>query len=91
MKWMQVFRRRGREEDLVRSLTSTLEMLPITLWLWSMTGREETPSLRRRVRASKRGRSPLVDWSGVVSIEGECSTYLMATTSLEPIFRSRRF
>jgi hypothetical protein len=31
IKWMQVFRRSGREEDLVRSLTSTLEMLPMTL------------------------------------------------------------
>lgn len=60
MKWMHVFRSSGREEDLVSSLTSTLEILPITLWLWSMTGRDETPSLRRRVRASKRGRSPLV-------------------------------
>ena len=31
MKWMQVLCRRGRDEDLVKSLTSTLEMLPITL------------------------------------------------------------
>ena len=31
MKWMQVFRRSGRDDDLVSSLTSTLEMLPITL------------------------------------------------------------
>jgi hypothetical protein len=59
MKWIHVFRRRGKEEDFVRSFTSTLEMLPITLWLWSMTGRDETPSLSRSVSASKRGRSPL--------------------------------
>jgi hypothetical protein len=59
MKWMQVLRSRGREEDFVNSFTSTVEMLPITLRLWSTTGSEETPSLRRSVRASERGRSPL--------------------------------
>ena len=59
MKWIQVFRRRGRDEDFVKSLTSTFEMLPTTLWLWSTTAKEETPSFRRRVRASASGRSPL--------------------------------
>ena len=59
MKWMQVLRRRGSDEDFVRSLTSTMEILPMTLELWSSTGSEETPSFRSRVRASARGRSPL--------------------------------
>lgn len=31
MKWMQVFRRSGRDDDFVSSLTSTLDILPITL------------------------------------------------------------
>lgn len=31
IKWMQVLRRRGREDDLVSSFTSTFEMFPITL------------------------------------------------------------
>jgi len=33
IKWMQVLRSRGREEDLVSNLTSTFEMFPTTLWL----------------------------------------------------------
>ena len=30
IKWIQVFSSNGADEDLVRSRTSTLEMLPIT-------------------------------------------------------------
>ena len=91
MKWMQVLRRRGSDEDLVSSLTSTLLMLPITLALWSITGREETPSFRRSVRASARGRSPLrIVSKNVRNGEGEAEAHLIATTSFDPIFRSRR-
>jgi hypothetical protein len=56
---MQVLRRRRSDEDLVRSLTSTMEILPMTFELWSKTGREEMPSFRSSVRASASGRSPL--------------------------------
>lgn len=59
MKCMQVFRRRGREDDLVSNLTSTVDMLPMTLRALSRTARDDTPSLRSKVRASVKGRSPL--------------------------------
>lgn len=60
MKWMHVLRRRGREDDLVSSLTSTVEMLPITFLALSRTASDETPSLSNRVSASVKGRSPLL-------------------------------
>jgi hypothetical protein len=59
MKWMQVLRRRGSDDDLVRSFTSTVEILPMTLLPLSRMAREDTPSSMRRVRASIKGLSPL--------------------------------
>ena len=59
MKCMQVFRKRGRLDDFVRSLTSTVEMFPTTLCPLSRTGKELTPSLSRSVNASVKGLSPL--------------------------------
>jgi hypothetical protein len=59
-KCMQVFLRRGSEEDLVRSFTSTTEILPTTFEELSMTANDETPSFRSRVKASAKGLSPLV-------------------------------
>ena len=59
MKWMQVFRSSGNDEDLVSSLTSATEMLPTTLEALSRTAREDTPSLSSKVNASERGLSPL--------------------------------
>ena len=55
MKWVQVFRRRGREDDFVRSLTSTVEILPMTFLPLSTTAIDEIPSLRSKVSASVRG------------------------------------
>lgn len=62
MKWMQVLRRRGSEDDFVRSLTSTVDMFPMTLLPLSIMAREDTPSSIRRVRASIKGLSPL-EWN----------------------------
>lgn len=59
MKCMQVLRSRGREDDFVRSFTSTVEILPITLRALSSTASDETPSFMRSVRASVKGLSPL--------------------------------
>lgn len=59
MKCMHVFRRRGRLDDFVRSLTSTVEILPTTLCPLSRTGNELTPSLSKSVNASVNGWSPL--------------------------------
>jgi hypothetical protein len=59
MKCMQVFRSRGSEDDFVNNLTSAVEILPMTLRALSRIASEETPSLRRRVRASVKGLSPL--------------------------------
>jgi hypothetical protein len=56
---MQVFRSNGSDDDLVRSLTSTVEMLPMTLRALSSTANDDTPSSMRRVRASAKGLSPL--------------------------------
>lgn len=58
-KWMQVFRRSGRDEDLVRSFTSTTDMLPTTFIVESSTASDDTPSLSSSVRASLSGLSPL--------------------------------
>ncbi len=41
------------------TLTSTLEMLPMTLYWLSTTARDVTPSLFINFRASLRGLSPL--------------------------------
>ena len=59
MKWMHVLRRSGNDDDFVRSLTSAVEILPMTLRLLSRTARDETPSSMRRVSASINGLSPL--------------------------------
>src|SRR5271155_6264808 len=91
MKWMQVFRRRGRADDFVRSLTSTVEILPTTLCPLSTTARDETPSLSSRVSASVRGLSPLVFCQYAWVPRCERSSYLIDTTSFDPIFRSRRY
>ena len=64
MKCMHVDRRRGRELERVKCLTSTVEMLPITLSLLSVTAREEMPSLLSSSNASVRGRSPLEKIAG---------------------------
>lgn len=59
MKWMQVFRSSGSDEDFVRSFVSVVDMLPTTLLALSRTAREEMPSSSNNARASARGRSPL--------------------------------
>ena len=64
MKCIHVDRRRGRELERVKCLTSTVEMLPTTLSLLSVTAREEMPSLLSSSNASVRGRSPLENMSG---------------------------
>lgn len=59
MKCIHVFRRSGRDEDFVKSLTSTVEILPMTLRALSMIARDDTPSSNSRVSASVKGLSPL--------------------------------
>ena len=59
MKCMQVFRSNGSDDDLVRSLTSAVEILPTTLEPLSRTAKDETPSFSSRVNASVKGLSPL--------------------------------
>ena len=59
MKWMQVLRRRGSDDDFVRSLTSTVDIFPITLLPLSTMAKDDIPSSMRRVRASIKGLSPL--------------------------------
>jgi hypothetical protein len=68
MKWMQEDRRRGRDEERVRCLTSTVEMLPMTFCLLSVTAREETPSELRSSRAEVRGLSPLEGSAGQLKL-----------------------
>lgn len=60
---MQELRSRGREDDLVRSLTSTVEILPTTLCWLSTTARDEMPSLFISSKALNNGASPLYHFS----------------------------
>ena len=80
MKWIHVFRRSGRDEDFVKSLTSTVEILPITLRALSMIARDDTPSSNSRVSASVKGLSPLVCKYEYEVFNSGWNTYLMATT-----------
>lgn len=57
---MHVFLSKGREDDFVSSFTSTTEILPTTFEELSRTAKDETPSLRSKVKASARGLSPLL-------------------------------
>lgn len=59
MKCIHVLRSSGKEDDLVKSLVSVVEMLPTTLLALSSTASDDMPSSSSIARASASGRSPL--------------------------------
>lgn len=68
MKWMQEFVRSGRLLELVRSLTSAVEIFPITFKALSTTAMLVSPSLLINWSASDKGLSPL-------HVVNECQTH----------------
>ena len=78
------------ESGVLLTLTSTWEMLPMTLFWLSRTGSEVMPSLFMSSRASVRGLSPLSRRisSQFFQLSQFGPAYLIAKTEWEPMFRS---
>jgi hypothetical protein len=86
-KCMQVDCSKGRLAELVKSLTSAVEMFPTTFDALSMTGTLVNPSLLISCSASVNGLSPLCNGS-VTNSGTYVTTYLIAIVEGAPIPRS---